>query len=1120
MLSIDSTASPRTRARIGLTLILFALLASASSPARAEAAGWGTPLQLSEFSYPEDSDQRGEPLSDGRARVAGHLDGAVTVVWTRPGAGILARDIGTDGRAGTSRTVVAHDATLLYYLEVAPLGSSRTLVSYVRRDGTRYRIKARVLQSSGTFGDELDLGPTSEGDGTPDYTSAAALTDNGDGTATAAWTVRSGDNYIVRERRIDQNAVVGQSYDLASLGSASGGELGLAGHGDGTATIAWYSTRRIDTQLATTPQLVRVGKGGAIGPVRDVQPESSYPEFGSPAPQLAAHADGSTTVAWTLSGGWGYYWQIAERVVAADGSMTDARNIVQPCTSQSSVYQCNSSYSGAPNISVTANGDGTATIASFGYSLGAAIYRVDQDGTPHGDGQVNPTGSWGLPQADSSRAIRLTGNGDGTATVVYAGSEQRLVSRIAASSGVRDETETIAQGPDVNVSDFTITRGSGTQLTAAWLNRVSADAWGDGKKSFAVFAAQRGVAGEPPQRVSRMVAFGDSYTSGEGLTAEPGLRYDCGTDMHQGMYRQDTTVLAERSWSSLDCDTRTLSGTQPSDLYQRPFRKHENLCHRQARAYPNQIRSALKIDLRDYMFVACNGAETKHVGLVDDTKARFPNSPVNVHGGKTQIDTVDPGFTQNGSPDLVTIGIGGNDAAFAQIIEQCLRGDCLDSEFRQGTIAKINGSTFDRLVETFKGLTDRLPDATVLAFGYPEVVGDPDKPCGRVNALQLNVGSWNISHDELEWITSEVEPALNRAIRDAAAQAGVVYVDIEAATHGHELCSDTDDRWINGLVGGDDRKIDSGEWIGNESFHPNQKAHDAISRYFIARYTDGAGRLSIHNPDPSTPPRPAPGPEIYLGSLEAGAVRPCGEDCRQPTRCVPGCSIRVEGGGFAPSSQLTVTLHSEPAVLGTIQVDDEGHLAGDLATPTDTPPGIHLIKLTGRSSDGRSQYGGAFIEVFEAATPPLGSLPILPALPKGPQGKPSGPISSLTPRISSPVSARWRRKGRATRVASMVVRRIPRAATVKVECKRPKRISRPSGCRFGVKEFKMKRARRSLSLAKLFGRPLRARTRVTISITQPGWIGKRVVFAVRRTGKPRTTRYCLPVGSSVARREC
>ena len=83
-------------------------------------------------------------------------------------------------------------------------------------------------------------------------------------------------------------------------------------------------------------------------------------------------------------------------------------------------------------------------------------------------------------------------------------------------------------------------------------------------------------------------------------------------------------------------------------------------------------------------------------------------------------------------------------------------------------------------------------------------MGDPDKPCGFLGGF-----GFTISHDELDWIKTVVEPALNSAVSRAAAQAGVAYIDIQAATRGHELCSDTDDRWINGIVLGADVNVQS-----------------------------------------------------------------------------------------------------------------------------------------------------------------------------------------------------------------------------------------------------------------------------------------------------------------------
>jgi hypothetical protein len=61
------------------------------------------------------------------------------------------------------------------------------------------------------------------------------------------------------------------------------------------------------------------------------------------------------------------------------------------------------------------------------------------------------------------------------------------------------------------------------------------------------------------------------------------------------------------------------------------------------------------------------------------------------------------------------------------------------------------------------------------------------------------------------------------------------------------LCSDTSDRWINGLLYGHDKYVGPIGFAA-ESFHPNQEGQDAIARYFLAHYTDGHGGLLVGNP--------------------------------------------------------------------------------------------------------------------------------------------------------------------------------------------------------------------------------------------------------------------------------
>ena len=235
------------------------------------------------MSYPADTDPAGNPLSDDPARIAPHPDGSTTLVWFRNRSGILARNVSRTGGLGLSRRVVAQDASLIPYVAASGLGASRTVVTFARFDGVRFHIAARVLEPSGAVSADIDLGATSEGNGTSAYQTSAVLASNGDGTVTAAWLTRIGGAYIVRERRIRSNGALGPTVDVTTLPSDSGGQLTIAGRADGTASLGWVRIQPTGTSVApATVQLVRVGSEGTIGSIVDLQPTVSGPAIGEP----------------------------------------------------------------------------------------------------------------------------------------------------------------------------------------------------------------------------------------------------------------------------------------------------------------------------------------------------------------------------------------------------------------------------------------------------------------------------------------------------------------------------------------------------------------------------------------------------------------------------------------------------------------------------------------------------------------------------------------------------------------------------------------------------------------------------------------------------------------------
>jgi len=301
--------------------------------------------------------------------------------------------------------------------------------------------------------------------------------------------------------------------------------------------------------------------------------------------------------------------------------------------------------------------------------------------------------------------------------------------------------------------------------------------------------------------------------------------------------------------------------------------------------------------------------------------------------------------------------IGGNDAGFTDIIFHCLGkwdiGDCSnDAGFTSDRINIVWDDVYPRLVATFWGLREAFPNATIAAFGYPSVL-DPTLRCG-----DLSVGPATITANEADWLENTFLLNVNQAVAEAAAEAGVTYIDITNVTRHHEICSA--DPWFNGLQ------------VTNHiaSAHPTVAAHDHIAAYFLQHYVVN-GRLTFTNPPAQfvIPVDPSPPPRLILGSIAVNAGTPCGASCLQPTVCAAGCSLQIQGGGFQPGSQLQATVYSNPVPLGTVTADGNGDVDATLAVPAGLEIGTHRLELVGTAADGRGQESTTFFSVQAPAAP-------------------------------------------------------------------------------------------------------------------------------------------------------
>lgn len=530
-----------------------------------------------------------------------------------------------------------------------------------------------------------------------------------------------------------------------------------------------------------------------------------------------------------------------------------------------------------------------------------------------------------------------------------------------------------------------------------------------------------------PTSVTSVASMGDSYSSGEGLLPGMGTNYDCGTDMGGGLYYENTDLRyllgIPPSWGGLDCDTTTLTSTEPN-LLTRPPAFYENTCHRDNLAYPVQIASML--DATQSIFVACSGATTANVGAISQTaKPQHPHSPLNVAGGNTQLTDVE-NFKRDRlggqDPSLITIGIGGNDAGFSSIAWHCIATitPCSsDGNFVDTVLNRITGPVYESLEETFTALRYDFPSSTIVAFGYPSPISASAPGCNGLPLYQ----------QDKEFLATEVLGTLNQAISEAAEASSINYVNIAPATVGHEIC--TAEPWFRGLsISG--------------SFHPTQLAHDAIAAYFRKHYTNGAGELLIHNPPvPVDPIRVQPvGATGNIGNLQGGAVVSCGSGCEQSVPCIQSCSVQIQGSDYAPGAQLEAVLHSTPYDLGPVTADDEGNVEATLQIPAGVPPGEHVITLEGTTPAGSPQYGALGLDILEAP----GVLPPAPpsggdsAGSSGVSGSPSHAVLAAGPTRAVRASVRLHHHGRRLVVTILCPRAATSTCSVSLTLHRSRRI--------------------------------------------------------------------------------
>ena len=207
-----------------------------------------------------------------------------------------------------------------------------------------------------------------------------------------------------------------------------------------------------------------------------------------------------------------------------------------------------------------------------------------------------------------------------------------------------------------------------------------------------------------------------------------------------------------------------------------PVTKMAKGCYRSTGNYPALVADRLGARLEDR---SCGGART-----IDFRRNQYPEVP-------PQLTAVKPGV------ELVTVSIGGNDArVFSDLILRCTKLRAKNPEgapcrkYMQSTGSDVLLSalrtTRSRVTDVVREVRKRAPEAKVLVVGYPQIIS-ADNRCA---SLPLAAGDYAYGE--------KVNLAMTDVLRSAAKATGSTYVDVWAASQGHDICSD--DPWINGAV--------------------------------------------------------------------------------------------------------------------------------------------------------------------------------------------------------------------------------------------------------------------------------------------------------------------------------
>lgn len=205
-------------------------------------------------------------------------------------------------------------------------------------------------------------------------------------------------------------------------------------------------------------------------------------------------------------------------------------------------------------------------------------------------------------------------------------------------------------------------------------------------------------------------------------------------------------------------------------------------CLRSQENYPSLVAQRLGIGVTD---VSCSGASTVSI---------FSEQSFTSGARPPQLDAL------SDEVDLVTLGIGANDFRFfSKMMFTCLKlaerdpegAPCRDrnrTDAGRDRLERKLGEIRKRVTRVVRAIGNQAPSARILLIGYPQLLPDEGTCTAK---LPLALGDY----DYVRGLNLD----LAAAVAQGGVKAGAEYVDLVAASQGHDICSEQP--WVAGIRG-------------------------------------------------------------------------------------------------------------------------------------------------------------------------------------------------------------------------------------------------------------------------------------------------------------------------------